>query len=717
MTTKTIIQKTLRVPAVAGPAGDGGTVARQMDAVLVGAGFKASRGLLEHVSGLAPGAAMDLAVQVIGAVRELIGDQVAHNPYFLNFPGDVPGTVEHWLSCLRDGLVAVGAEGDPEALLLGPVNLLDLPTYGTYQHTYAEMLAAHDELVPSVKDRVTVLHLGGSLEEETRSLYLDLAASATPLGEADLGLLAELAAVCLDGAQPETVPVRENRAVLNAARLVAGRSLVAVDTVTDILRLACQASDGDVTLQTPTRFRAFRRPERRVLMAALDRIVADNPAKLGDVARYARRWQRLGERIHPHEYDHPHARDVFAVARGDRTVRSLAGRVELAFRAGDTRRAVDLLGSAPGMLLRQLDRLLRCDPPADPTRVLAAVRAATGAASGRVLCALREHLDNRAAPDIARVFANRGRRAWVTPDRRPPLDAAVVAEVTAILDDALSARLPAYERLVVDPAVLTLALPLSGHATEDGFGVLPRGSVLPVDGEVLRFFTYWKQTEQTTDFDLSALLLGDDYAFQGHVSWTSHHHEGAYYSGDITDAPDGATEFIDIPLGTVSARYVVPQVNVYSGEGFDEVAESMFGYMTRDLDQLGAPFEPSTVRVRSALRGSGRVALPVMFVRGDDGSWSATWLNVYGRGSSWGNRVEAHRYSTALMARAIQGRRHLTVGYLVELLAGKAGSYQRYTPELELTEPVTYVGIERPEGLPEGSEVVTLDRLNSLVPE
>jgi hypothetical protein len=69
-------------------------------------------------------------------------------------------------------------------------------------------------------------------------------------------------------------------------------------------------------------------------------VIAGNPGELADVARYARRWQRLGERLHPHEHPGcPHAQQVFAVARGERTVRSLAGRVELALRAGDTGRA------------------------------------------------------------------------------------------------------------------------------------------------------------------------------------------------------------------------------------------------------------------------------------------------------------------------------------------------------------------------------------------
>jgi hypothetical protein len=35
-------------------------------------------------------------------------------------------------------------------LALGPINLYDMPGYGTYQHGFAEMLAAHDELISRV---------------------------------------------------------------------------------------------------------------------------------------------------------------------------------------------------------------------------------------------------------------------------------------------------------------------------------------------------------------------------------------------------------------------------------------------------------------------------------------------------------------------------------------------------------------------------------------
>lgn len=718
MLEKLIIQKTLRVPASTGAAGDGAAVARQLDAALLDVGFSASRALLEHVGALATGPALDLAATVVSAVRELVGDHVAHNAYFIGFPHDVPDTVEFWMQRLRAAVLTGGGTATDaqlrDAVVSGGVNLLDLPGYGAYQHTYAELLAAHDALITAAGDRVTLLRLGDTADVEAQRLYLALAGSSTPHGEADLAILGELAVACVDGAQPEQIPVRENRAVLNGVRLVLGRPLVAVDTTTDVLRLACQVSGGDASLVTPTRLRAFRRRERRILLAALNEVVEASPDKLGDVVRYAERWKRLGERLHPHEYaEWPHAREVFAVARGERRVRNLAGRAEAAIRAGAVGPAASVLSAAPGLLLRSADRLLRLASAAERTVVLEAVTGALGSASGRVLCSLREHVGNRLTPASARMYANRSRRAWVGRDERPPLPAGLVAELSALLDAEISARLPEPGRpLVVDPDVLDVALPLSGKAAEGGFAVLPRGSRASVSGELLRFFAYWRQTSRRTDYDLSVLLLDDDFHATGQVSWTNYHHDGVAHSGDLTDAENGATEFIDVPW-TVRGHYVIPQVYIYAGESFDEVAESMFGYQTRTRDQRGAPFDARTVRARSHMRGQGRVALPMVFAKGERG-WQAVWLHLYLRGRPSFNRVEENTFTTADRVRALMERRYLTVSYLVDRWRARAEvmPWNGRLPD----EPVTFIGIEAPEDLPDGSEAYTLDRLSELIP-
>lgn len=722
-----VIEKTLRVPAPAGRAGKGEAAGRQFDVVLMSAGFKCSGGLLEHLSGLDSAVVIDTAVRVLATVRRLVGDHVQHNAYFKDFPSGVPDTVEFWVECLREAMLDPVAAEHVEGILvqtaagpqIGMLNLLSLPSYGRYQHTYQELLAAHDELVPAGGDRVTVLHLGATLDEELQLLYLDLAGSRVPLSEADRSALGLLAASCAAGPQPQTIPVRENRAVINGVRLANGQTLLA-NTVTDVLRLACAVSGCDVSLQAPARLRSFSRKERRILLAALDAVVAGNRARLGDVAQYAERWKRLGERLHPHEHPQfPGAQDVFAVARGEIRVPSLGSRVEAAMYSGDVAGAAALLAHAPGRLMRSVDWLLRSGTSAAERRaVLTAVQAAAGQVSGRVLLSLREHVQNRGArTGASRVFVNRKGRAYALPETRDALDRGLLAELLATLDAEAARRVPAVDHLVVDPAVARVALPLSGKTVAPGLGMLSRGSLSAVDGEWLRFFVYWHQKERRTDYDLSALMLDEAYANAEHVSWTNLRTGYAEYSGDLTQAENGASEFMNIRLAAVPRRFIIPQVHIYAGEGFDEAKEAFFGFMTRAAEQKGLPFEPRTVRMKSDLRGAGRIALPLVFIRGDDGKWRAKWLHLYLKGRPSFNQVEGGKVATGLLTRAIVERDYLHVSYVTDLMAAKAGRVTAYEPGCVLgQDAVTFVGLEQPEGLPKGSEIITLNRLHELVP-
>ncbi|MFI8342256.1 TerD family protein [Streptomyces sp. NPDC085639] len=714
-----VIRHTHRIPCPTGPVGEGAVVAQQFDAALMSVGFKLSAELLAHLSGLAEGAVVETAVRTLGTVREMVGDHVRHNVYFIDFPANVPDTFDFWTRCIADALADDETRTSTlEQLSAGVVNLLTLPSYGNYRHAYAEMLAHHDELIAAVGDRMTVLHLGGALDDEITSLYLALAGSATPLGEDGLRDLADLAAHCADGPQPAEIPVRENRALINQARLMAGAGLL-LDTVTDVLRLACALAGGDVTLQEPTRLRTLPRSVRRALLAGLDAVVAGAPAKLADVHAHRERWKRLGERLHPHEYPQwPHAADVFAVARGEKAARSLESRVEELLARADTTAAAALLKAAPGKLFRSLDHLLRDSYTQDERDVVVeAAEQVLADVSGRVVLAVRQHLHNREhETGEQRVFVNRLGRAWVADDVRRPVHARERERLIAALDAELRRRLPAADHLLIDPDVLDVALPLSGKATASGLGVLPRGSVSHVDGELLRFFVYWKQSEHSTDYDLSAALLNADYSTASWLSYTKLRGVEGEHSGDITDAPDGASEFINLRLGAVRATCIVPQVNIYSGEGFEEVEESFFGFMLREGEQKGRPFEPRTVRMKSELRGPGRVALPLVFLRGSDGRWRAKWLHLYLKGAPSSNRVEGNRATVATLLRGIVEREPVTVRHLTELMTGSATTVTLWDGKTVPAGPVTYIGLERPAGLHPHSRIVTPENLRDLIP-
>nr|WTB32402.1 hypothetical protein OG781_25645 [Streptomyces sp. NBC_00830] len=718
-----VVRHTLRLPAPSGPAGQGGEAAWQFDAVLMSVGFKLSAPLLVHLSALSRETVVETAARTLDTVRGMVGDHVQHNAYFIDFPANVPDTFDFWTRCIAEALTDdASRDGTLAQLRTGTVDLLTLPSYGRYQHTYAEMLAAHDELIAAAGDRVTVLHLGGTTDDELTALYLALAGSTTPLGDEGLGDLRSLAGHCVNGPQPEVIPVRENRAIVNLARLDAGADLL-LDTVTDVLRLACALSDGDATLTESTRFRSLSRRTRRSLLAGLDSVVAAAPAKLADVSAHREAFKRLGERLHPHEYPRwPHAADVFAVARGEKDARSFDSHIEELLGVNDVTGAARLLMAAPGRLFRSLDRLLRaCRTQDGRDAVVAAAEQVAPQVSGRVLLSVREHFQNRVRESgERRVFVNRLGRAWVTTDTRPPVPQPEVERLIAALDAEVRHRLPEPGHLLIDPDALDVALPLSGRATAAGLGVLPRGSVSPVDGELLRFFVYWKQTTRETDYDLSALILGASFETVAWLSYTSLTEvevvEGEH-SGDITEAPDGASEFINLGLNTVrGGTFIVPQVNIYSGEGFEEAEESFFGFMLRDAEQRGRPFEPRTVRMKSDLRGPGRVALPLAFQRGIDGRWRAKWLHLYLQGNACYNQVEGNQVSVATLLRGLVARDYLTIRYLTDLMADRATAITLWDGTTIPDGPVTYIGLERPDGLHPDSLIVTPENLRSLIP-
>ncbi|MFE9017279.1 TerD family protein [Streptomyces sp. NPDC007808] len=712
-----VVRHAHRLPAPTGPAGDGAVAARQFDAALMSVGFKLSAPLLAHLSGLAEGTVVGTAARTLRTVREMVGDHVQHNAYFIDFPANVPDTYDFWTRCVAEALADDATRPSVlEQLSTGVVDLLTLPSYGRYQHTYAQLLDHHEELIAAAGDRMTVLHLGGEAQDEVTDLYLALAGSSTPLGEDALRDLEALAEACADGPQPAEIPVRENRAVLNRARLRTGSELL-LDTVTDVLRLACAVSGGDVTLVEATRFRGLSRPVRRALLAGLDAVVAAAPAKLADVHAHREDFKRLGERLHPHEYPQwPHAADVFAVARGEKQARSFDSSVEELLGMNDVMGAAKLLKSAPGKLFRCLDRLLRMAlDQEERDAVAAAAEEVVADVSGRVLLAVREHLANRAQETgEPRVFVNRLGRAYVTEDERPPVLPPERDRLIAAVDAEIRRRLPDPGHLLIDPDVLDVALPLSGRAAPAGLGVLPRGSVSPVDGELLRFFVYWKQSGHRTDYDLSALMLDADYATVCWLAYTNLKDLEGEHSGDITEAPCGASEFIDLRLGAVRGEFVVPQVNIFAGEGFEEVEESFFGFMLREAEQRGRPFEPRTVRMKSGLRGPGRVALPLAFRRGPDGRWHAKWLHLYLKGAPAANRVEANQVSVAALLRGIVEREQLTVRYLTGLM--DATTTTLWDGETVPEGPVTYIGLQRPDGLHPGSRVVVPENLRDLIP-
>lgn len=103
----------------------------------------------------------------------------------------------------------------------------------------------------------------------------------------------------------------------------------------------------------------------------------------------------------------------------------------------------------------------------------------------------------------------------------------------------------------------------------------------------------------------------------------------------------------------------------------------------------------------------------MVFAKGETG-WQAVWLHLYLYGQPAFNRVEENTFTTAHRVRALVERRYLTVSYLLDRWRARTGVTMRDGGPPD--GPVTWIGIEAPDGLPEGSETYTLDRLGELIP-
>lgn len=714
---KEIIKRSLRIPTSPVVTKEyNPVIVMQLDSVLISTGFKLSKDTLRYLKTLPYEVIKTYSTYILAAVKELVGDHVKHNVYFIDFPDNVPNTVDFWTACIVDALKNEDtAENISYQLAIGSVNLLDLPKYGKYLHSYEDMAANHDQFIDSMKDRMTILHLGKTIQREVEDLYYSLAECTIPLNDEDRELLQRLAKIHLLHPQPSVIPVRENKAIINAVRLAEGHTLL-VDTPTDVLRLACLLSDGDVTLLEKTKFKSFPRKIRRELVAVLDDIIKKSPGKLGDVNQYREQWKRLGERLHVHEYDkHPNAQDVFAVARKDKRTQSIAGKIEMAFLEGNINKSISLLSAFPGLLFRNLDRIIRQSKPNEIDTLIQVIQNVIPKIAARLLFSVREQLHNRLVKGDKRVFINKKSTVWVSDDHREVLNGKYIEKIFYIIDKELHKRMKPVDHLVVDKSILNVTIPLSNKGKSDGFAMMPRGSVMPVSCETLRFFIYWKQKLQRTDYDLSATLLDENFEFVDQLSFTSLIADGGVHSGDITSASNGASEFIDIDLTNKKYKYIIPSVNIYEGEDFIEIEEVFFGFMERTKKQKGKPFEPRTVKTKFDIRGKGNVALPLVFIRDNDNKWVAKWLNMYLNGMPNMNMVENNMMNTSLSVRTVVKREYLCIGYLIDLLLPKSKSFSWYNGQ-KIQGNTTFVGINAPEGLPKDTTVFTINNLQDMLP-
>ncbi|MEP6502413.1 MAG: TerD family protein [Betaproteobacteria bacterium] len=591
------------------------------------------------------------------ALRALVGAHRPHVPLYPNFPLDV---------------------------LLASEATLYLNAVSHYL-TLSRLTAERVERPPLLNGRAPrPIALGTSPDFET--IFASLARSKTSLSvqdKEDLAWFVRQYRADIHRIVPEKIDFKENLAHLAAQlwRHAEGEQTTAfiasrLKTPTDVLRWVVGLNDGDVSLALPTKFRSMKRRERRLVLERLE--ACGDPTE--DMRRWAEPWKRLGEMLHPGEFAQrfPATSAAFTILRDKLPFASFNSQVERQLASRDVEAALATLAARPGELARRLDVLLR--GTGDPAAVSTAFERAAGKASTPVLLQVLAHFRHRADPSALRTFFPKGDAAKVfaTRDRRVPIAGETCLRMVAVCEQALIARfstLPSLGRCHVDPVLANYLVPLTQRAASKALRTLVRGSRLPLpDSRFVRLFLWWKNGRGRTDIDLSAAFYGTEFDFIDQVAYYRLKNYGAYHSGDIVDAPQGAAEFIDLDIDRLRAgnvRFVVASLSSYTAQPYCDLPECFAGWMARSDANSGEAFEPRTVFDRVDLASDTQLCVPFAF---DLERCEVLWMDVgLTHGIGWIN-LNNNLSGIALVLRAISALRKPDLRTLFTLHAKARGS-------------------------------------------
>lgn len=558
-------------------------------------------------------------LELKAALMKLKDANVVYMPMYADFPKGVMDA--HFSELYINAMVHYWSDG-----ILYPKN---------HRKRVNDRLPLFDET------KVKVLQLGS--EADVRQIFDNICTSRTSISRTDredIAYLFETENMKL----PDNIPHKENAAYISAlylqknplARVSGLRKYI--KTATDVLRLVTAMSDGDVSLAENTRYKSFTRRQRRMIMELL----SGCPNIEGDMLRYKERWIKIGERIHPSEFDcsrytleYDRAINAFDKLRNNRKIETFAGKVEFDLAYGEYESALAELVKRPGELARRLDQLLRVAHKESVIRSFASVAEKV---STPVLLQVREHFLHRAEQADVRVFFPKGSLAKCHCESNdlPDIDERYCREIVRVCENALVKIYGQREpmgKVYLSEDYRNYVVPFSQRSASKAMKTIVRGSRLPMDSQTnaVRAFIWWTNMDKCDfesydsgriDIDLSAAIFDENWNYMEHVSYTNLKSAKykACHSGDIVNGGpvdgDGVSEFLDVDVDSVvrcGARYVVYQVYSYTGQTYADMPHAMFGWMERADVNSGEIYEPKMVEQKLDLTAGSKVCIPVIF--------------------------------------------------------------------------------------------------------
>lgn len=604
-------------------------------------GYTFSPELIETVKTLSIDRLRSFYKQLIADLKENVGAHVEFNPMYPNFPEQVKEASEQELYSNAFWHYM----GDWIGKRIMP----------NYEKKEREKL----------QDEVKLKVIEPGTRDDFNSIFTNLLKSKIPVSEtdrADIEWFIKTYNTKVYSLAPAEIPLKENVACYIGALLKSRTDnaenalLTHSKTATDVLRIATALSGGDISLAENSKFTSISKSNRKLLLRSLENIGSITE----DMLRHKNRWKRLGERLHPFEYKHkfPKCFEAFDIIRNDKPFKTFNSQVEKGLTDKNLTGLTALLSSRPGEFARKLDKLIRLTD--NPKEVIISFSAIAAGVSTPVLLQVLTHFKNRNKPKALRTFFPKGNvgKAKAIDYNLPAISQTVCDEIVSITEKALISKFSRYKplgKVYVDEKLKNYTVPFAMRSASKALKTIARGSKIDLPaGNSIRFFIYWKDGNSRTDLDLSALALDTDSGFITTIAYYNLKDHGGYHSGDITSAPDGASEFIDIDISVClkqGIRYVLMSVNSFTNQPYCDLPYCFAGFMIRQFANSGEIYEPLTVENKFDLTANSRVAIPLIIDLYDR---KVIWVDLSLKGNpSTVNNVHNNLSSTTIINKSM----------------------------------------------------------------
>lgn len=615
-------------------------------------GFMPDEKLSDALSQLSRDDISTLHNEVIPVLKELVGSHVVHKLFYPNFPEQV--------------------------MLMDEAELMS-NALRHYQSFGKDMPKFKVNKRPVAFENVNFRTLTLVEESDLDKVFSQILSSADSISEFSKQTIKWFIEERQTYEIPESIPFKENLCLVAGIFLENNKwdSRLIKDT-NDVLRVATYLSCGDISLSENTKFKSLPRKVRKLLIRDLERV-----AKEEDFVTHKKKWVRLFHNLHVGEYSHR----LYKIAkklRENEKIETFNFKVEAAFAVNDIQTAIELLKTRPGIFARRIIDLIYKDVH-DHNGIVDAFAEVVDNVPVRNLTQLWGAVKQRDHVIDKRVIFPKGvvQKAYVLRNQVARLAPEVREHLLDVITSSLTERFKNLDYLgnvYIDPALYECPLPTGMRSASEGLKEVARGTRLPIGNKkVLRFFIYWKGF----DIDLSASFHDDDFSLKNQITFYDLKKSFGCHSGDITNAPNGASEFIDIDIQKAlddGNRYLAMNVMVYYGPTFAEHDECFVGWMTRNKVNSNEVFEPKTVEQKIDLRSATKNVIPVIF---DLKERKAIWTDISTNGKrfntvkSWGtsgNTVESNKATIQDMIEAfVSLDNKITLGELFELHAKARG--------------------------------------------